>query len=226
MRSANSPRPSVRPHVSRDGRGGAIPTRADPQVLRARAHGHRGAGAVRRRRRADLSCRRSPSRRSRGSMRRPPSTWTCTTPSSTTRSSGGATPSSSRATFPGSPAICSAPSRCRSRAAAAMPSPWRPGRSKRATDWELTGRKFWITNGAEAGIFIVFANADPSKGYKGITAFIVERDFPGFAVGQEGEQARHPRVEHDGADPGAVPRSRARTCSVRSGRATRSPSRR
>jgi alkylation response protein AidB-like acyl-CoA dehydrogenase len=51
--------------------------------------------------------------------------------------------------------------------------------------WELTGRKFWITNGAEAGIFIVFANADPSKGYKGITGFLVERDFPGFAVGKK-----------------------------------------
>ena len=51
--------------------------------------------------------------------------------------------------------------------------------------WELTGRKFWITNGAEAGIFIVFANADPAKGYKGITGFLVERDFPGFAVGKK-----------------------------------------
>jgi len=51
--------------------------------------------------------------------------------------------------------------------------------------WELTGRKFWITNGAEAGLFIVFANTDFSKGYKGITAFLVERDFPGFAVGKK-----------------------------------------
>ncbi|MGH7585955.1 MAG: acyl-CoA dehydrogenase [Gemmatimonadales bacterium] len=51
--------------------------------------------------------------------------------------------------------------------------------------WELTGRKFWITNGAEAGIFIVFANTDFSKGYKGITAFLVEREFPGFAVGKK-----------------------------------------
>ena len=50
--------------------------------------------------------------------------------------------------------------------------------------WELTGRKFWITSGAEAGLFIVFANADPSKGYKGITAFIVEREFEGFSVGK------------------------------------------
>jgi alkylation response protein AidB-like acyl-CoA dehydrogenase len=51
--------------------------------------------------------------------------------------------------------------------------------------WELTGREFWITNGAEAGLFIVFANADFSKGYKGITAFLVERDFPGFSVGKK-----------------------------------------
>jgi alkylation response protein AidB-like acyl-CoA dehydrogenase len=49
----------------------------------------------------------------------------------------------------------------------------------------LNGRKMWITNGNEAGIFIVFANADPSKGYRGITAFIVERDFPGFSVGKK-----------------------------------------
>jgi alkylation response protein AidB-like acyl-CoA dehydrogenase len=53
-----------------------------------------------------------------------------------------------------------------------------------ADGWELTGRKFWITNGAEAGVFIVFANVDPSKGYKGITAFIVEREFAGFSVGK------------------------------------------
>ena len=51
--------------------------------------------------------------------------------------------------------------------------------------WELTGRKFWITNGAEAGIFIVFANTDFARGYKGITGFLVEREFPGFAVGKK-----------------------------------------
>ena len=56
---------------------------------------------------------------------------------------------------------------------------------RKGTVWELTGTKFWITNGAEAGVFIVFANADPAKGYKGITAFIVERSFPGFAVGKK-----------------------------------------
>jgi alkylation response protein AidB-like acyl-CoA dehydrogenase len=59
-------------------------------------------------------------------------------------------------------------------------------RAQRVADgWELTGRKFWITNGAEAGVFIVFANVDLSKGYKGITAFIVERDFAGFSVGKK-----------------------------------------
>ena len=51
-------------------------------------------------------------------------------------------------------------------------------------DWLLTGRKFWITSGAEAGIFIVFANINPELGYKGITAFLVEKDFPGFSIGK------------------------------------------
>jgi short-chain 2-methylacyl-CoA dehydrogenase len=49
----------------------------------------------------------------------------------------------------------------------------------------LNGRKLWITNGAEAGLFIVFANIAPEKGYRGITAFLVERDFPGFTVGKK-----------------------------------------
>ena len=56
---------------------------------------------------------------------------------------------------------------------------------RRGDHWELTGRKFWITNGAEAGAFIVFANTDFAKGYKGITGFVVERDFPGFSVGKK-----------------------------------------
>lgn len=51
--------------------------------------------------------------------------------------------------------------------------------------WVLNGRKLWITNGAEAGMFIVFANADPSAGYKGITAFLVERGQPGFGIGKK-----------------------------------------
>jgi butyryl-CoA dehydrogenase/short/branched chain acyl-CoA dehydrogenase len=49
----------------------------------------------------------------------------------------------------------------------------------------INGRKLWISNAAEAGIFIVFATVDPSAGYKGITAFIVERDTPGFTIGKK-----------------------------------------
>ena len=56
---------------------------------------------------------------------------------------------------------------------------------KRGDRWILRGQKLWITNGAEAGVFVVFANADPSAGYRGITAFIVERRFKGFSVGKK-----------------------------------------
>jgi len=56
---------------------------------------------------------------------------------------------------------------------------------KRGDRWILRGQKLWITNGAEAGVFVVFANADPSAGYRGITAFIVERGFKGLTVGKK-----------------------------------------
>jgi len=49
----------------------------------------------------------------------------------------------------------------------------------------LTGRKLWITNAAEAGFFLLFANAKPEEGYKGVTAFLIEREFPGFQVGKK-----------------------------------------
>lgn len=49
----------------------------------------------------------------------------------------------------------------------------------------LNGTKLWITNGGVADVFIVFANIDPAKGYKGITAFIVEKSFKGFKVGKK-----------------------------------------
>jgi len=55
----------------------------------------------------------------------------------------------------------------------------------KGSDYILNGRKLWITNGKEAGVFILFATIDPAAGYKGITAFIVERDFPGFSVGKK-----------------------------------------
>lgn len=52
-------------------------------------------------------------------------------------------------------------------------------------EYVLNGRKLWVTNGNEAEIFILFATLDKSKGYKGITAFIVEKDFPGFSVSKK-----------------------------------------
>jgi len=57
--------------------------------------------------------------------------------------------------------------------------------SNKGDHFLLNGRKLWITNAVEASLFIVFANAYPEQGYKGITAFLVERDFPGFAVGKK-----------------------------------------
>jgi alkylation response protein AidB-like acyl-CoA dehydrogenase len=59
-------------------------------------------------------------------------------------------------------------------------------RAERKGDgWALHGRKLWITNAAEAALFIVLANVDPSQGYRGITAFLVERGFEGFEVGKK-----------------------------------------
>jgi alkylation response protein AidB-like acyl-CoA dehydrogenase len=52
-------------------------------------------------------------------------------------------------------------------------------------EWVLTGRKLWITNAQEADLFIVFATVNPEAGYRGITAFIVERGTPGFTVGKK-----------------------------------------
>lgn len=51
--------------------------------------------------------------------------------------------------------------------------------------YRLSGRKLWISNAREAGLFIVFANLDPAQGYRGITAFLVEKGTPGFSVGRK-----------------------------------------
>ncbi|HYA95501.1 MAG TPA: acyl-CoA dehydrogenase [Terriglobales bacterium] len=55
----------------------------------------------------------------------------------------------------------------------------------KGSEYILNGRKLWITNGKEAGLFIILATLDPAAGYKGITAFLVEKDFPGFTVGKK-----------------------------------------
>jgi len=57
--------------------------------------------------------------------------------------------------------------------------------TRRGSDWLLNGRKLWITNALEADVFIVFANADPSAGHRGITAFLVDRATPGLTVGKK-----------------------------------------
>ena len=55
----------------------------------------------------------------------------------------------------------------------------------KGSEYLLSGRKLWITNAKEAGLFVLFATIDPAAGYKGITAFLVEKDFPGFTVGKK-----------------------------------------
>jgi alkylation response protein AidB-like acyl-CoA dehydrogenase len=57
--------------------------------------------------------------------------------------------------------------------------------TKRGDDYVLNGQKLWITNAKEAGLFIVFATLDPTAGYKGITAFVVEKGAPGFTLGKK-----------------------------------------
>eukprot|EP01137_Pigoraptor_chileana_P012583 Opistho-2@65120 len=56
---------------------------------------------------------------------------------------------------------------------------------RRGDDYIINGSKCWISNSEEAGVFLVMANADPSKGYRGITCFIVDRDTPGFEIGKK-----------------------------------------
>jgi alkylation response protein AidB-like acyl-CoA dehydrogenase len=55
----------------------------------------------------------------------------------------------------------------------------------KGSEYVLNGRKLWITNAKEAGLFVLFATLDPTAGYKGITAFLIEKDFPGFSVGKK-----------------------------------------
>ena len=68
----------------------------------------------------------------------------------------------------------------------------------------LNGRKLWTTNGAEAALYLVFANADPEKGYKGITAFLVERDFSGFFGWKKRGQIGHSGFLDLRTDPGRL----------------------
>ena len=92
-------------------------------------------------------------------------------------------------------------------------------------DYVLTGRKLWITNANEADIFIVFATVNPEAGYRGITAFLVERGTAGFTVGKKEDKLgiRASSTCELLLEDCRVPKPR---CSARSARATRSRSRR
>jgi len=77
----------------------------------------------------------------------------------------------------------------------------------KGNDFVLNGRKLWITNGKEAGLFILFATVDASKGYKGITAFLIENSFPGFTVGKKRRQVGDSGFFNLRADSGRLPRA-------------------
>lgn len=91
-------------------------------------------------------------------------------------------------------------------------------------DYVITGRKLWITNAYEAGLYLVFATVNPEVGYKGITCFVVERGMPGFTVGRKEDKLgiRASSTCELILDSVRVP---APIFWVRSARATRSPSR-
>jgi short/branched chain acyl-CoA dehydrogenase len=57
--------------------------------------------------------------------------------------------------------------------------------TKDGDHFRITGRKLWITNAAEAGLFFLFANANPEAGHRGITCFLIEREYAGFQVGKK-----------------------------------------
>ena len=67
---------------------------------------------------------------------------------------------------------------------------------KRGDRYVLNGAKMWITNGPDADVLVVYAKTDPQAGPRGITAFLIEKHFPGFRAGAETRQARHARLQH------------------------------
>ena len=170
------------------------------------------------------------STRSSRSKRSPPSTpplasWsTCRTRSASTPSSAGQPKSRKRNTSPASPPTPSDPTHSAKPPPAPTPSRSQTRAVKRGDDYILNGQKLWITNAKEAGLFIVFATLDPAAGYKGITAFLVEKDAPGFYPRQEGRQARYPRLQHLRPQSSTTASSPRHKSSANPARATRSPS--
>ena len=168
-----------------------------------------------------------PSRRCHASIRRLASSSTCRTRSSSTRSCGGAPTSRSSGCCRGSPPTPSARMRCRKQAPAATRSRWRRAPpAQGGDDWVLNGRKLWITNGNEAGIFIVFANVNPSRRLPRDHGVPRRARHAGIRGRQEGRQARDSRQQHLRTAVRRVPGAGCRTCLARSAKATRPRSRR
>ena len=145
---------------------------------------------------------RSPSRRSPAWTRRRRSWWTCRTRSSTTRSAATAATTSSARYLPrltartvGAYALSEPGSRLR------RVRPRRRAPSRRATTGCSPGGSSGSRTAREAEIYRRLRERGSAAGYKGITAFLVERGLQGLQRRQEGGQARHPRLEHHGADP-------------------------
>ena len=140
----------------------------------------------RRRRRHLLHVGRSWSRSWPASTPRWRCWWTSRTRSSTTRSCAGGARSRRRATSRSSRRSGWGPTRSPRPAPARTPSRSPAGPSDKGDHYELTGRKLWITNAAEAELFIVIANADPvARATRASPRFLVERTFPGFTVGKK-----------------------------------------
>ena len=77
----------------------------------------------------------------------------------------------------------------------------------KGSDFVLNGRKLWITNGKEAGSSFCLRRSMHRKGYKGITAFLIEKDFPGFTVGKKEDKLGNPRFVHLRIDSRRLPRA-------------------
>ena len=175
----------IRPLVRQMDEEAQDPARAHRPPVRARRHGHRDPRVETAAPAARSFTRCSPSRRSRASIRRSASSSTSRTRSSSTRCFAGAATRRSRRCLPrlaqtsvGAYALSEAGSGSDAFALTTRAT-------ERGDGFAITGRKLWITNGNEADVFIVFATVNPEAGYRGITAFVVERGTPGFTVGKK-----------------------------------------
>ena len=169
-----------------DGRGGEDRARPDPQVLRAGPHGHRGAGAVRRRRRRHLHGGAGRRGAGPGGRRRPRSTWTCRTRWSTTRSSAGATTSRRRATSRGSRRDLVGAYRA---VGAGLRLRRLRARDPRRAEAATAGSSPAARSGSPTAPRPACSSSSPTpirpRATRASPAFIVERDFPGFSVGKK-----------------------------------------